>query len=498
MAGIGLLVFAISIWNSIARNLDFPWTSIRLAPAFALAHGIPLYSMPDKPPWVMVGYGPLYPAAYLPSVLAHDPRSAVAIATILAHFYVLAPAALIFSLLGKRTTHDDARPVHWLFFSLLFALVTHLAPSLAYVTAGVHVDAPASGFFLLACYAILRAELAAPAGQTRWFLSAGIAAGLSAGCKSNFGAVTLALMIWAWRFFGWKRAGLLLAASFFAVLTIYAIAAWRDGFAPVLLNLTEPGKMPWFSMSEIEPMTLSGSSSHEFSEKVRTFLAFTRDYLKVYGPIALGTILVALFVAENPKTDRTARLVWFFLFLSLVLSPVSIASSSKYGGDVNNRALVSLPLSLAGIFAFASLGQRRSRAGLGAMVVTLAVAIFMVALPLKERIRKVSAGGSPILVEAYNAIRADPGRWYYPYDPLAHMLVEKKFRPNMDVIYSYAECGFPVDKDVFRAALPESLRYLAIPPAAGAWGAAEISRLLSDYSKPAPELNTPRHRVYSR
>jgi hypothetical protein len=498
LAGIGVFVFAISIWNSALRNLDFPWTSIRLAPAFALAHGIPLYSMPDKSPWVMVGYGPLYPVAYLPSVFAYHPRSAVAIATILAHFYVLAPAALIFSLLGKRVTGDNWRRVHWLCFLLLFALVTHLAPSLAYVTAGVHADAPASGLFLLACYAILRAESAAPAYLARWLLGAGIAAGLSAACKINFAAITIGLVIWAWRFFGWKRAAFFLSASFFAVLTMYAIAAGRDGLSPVLLNLTQPGKMPWFTISEIEPLSLSGGSSHEFSEKLRTFLTFGRDYLKVYGAVALATILVTFVIGETSKTDRTARLVGLFVFLALCLSPISIASISKYGGDVNNRALVSLPLSLAAIFALASLVQRSSRAGLGAMMAVLAGAIFVVALPLKERIQKVAAGGRPILVEAYSVIRADPGRWYYPYDPLAHFLAEGKFRPNMDVIYSYAESGFPVDKDAFRAALPKNLRYLAIPPAAGTWGETEIRRLLSDYGKPAPELNSSRHRVYSR
>jgi hypothetical protein len=453
--------------------------------------------MPDKSPWVMVGYGPLYPAAYLPSVLAPHPRSAVAIATILAHFYVLAPAGLIFSLLANRGDEKNARYFSWLVFFLLFALVTHLAPSLVYVTAGVHADAPAIGFFLLACFAMLRSDLAAQTFQTRWLLAAGIAAGLSAACKLNFAALTIVLLIWTWRFFGRKRAALFCTASFLAALTVYALAAWRDGLSPVLLNLTQPGKMPWFVFSEIEPMSLNGSSS-EFSEKVRTFLTFGRDYLKVYGAIALATGLLTFVLRENSKTDATTRFVRFFLFLSLFLAPASIASISKYGGDVNSRALVSLPLSLAAIFALALVADRVARAGLIAMDAGMAAAIFMVALPLKDGLQKFSANTPPTLVEAYTVISTDPTRWYYPYDPLAHFLVEGKFRPSMDVVYSYATAGFPVDEGAFRSALPENLRYIAIPPSVGGWGVTEIRRLLSDYSKPAPELNSSRHRIYSR
>ena len=91
-------------------------------------------------------------------------------------------------------TNDNSRPVHWLFFLLLFALVSHLAPSLVYVTAGIHADAPAIGLFLLACYAMLRAELAAETFQTRWLMAAGIAAGLSGACKLNFAGVTIVLV----------------------------------------------------------------------------------------------------------------------------------------------------------------------------------------------------------------------------------------------------------------------------------------------------------------
>lgn len=498
LAAVGLVVLGISIWIAVARNLDFPWTSIRLAPAFALANHIPLYSMPDKPPWVMVGYGPLYPVAYLPSVLARQPTAAVTTATLLAHFYILAPVALLCSLFGTRRDREPAgRAVHWTLAFVLFALVTHLAPSLTYVTAGVHADAPAFGLFLLACYAVLRGQSDNGKAQTRWLIAAGIAAGLGAACKINFAAGVIALLVWVFRFFGAKRAALFLLAAVLAAAAIYGWAVMRDGFAAVALNLGQPGKMPWFKFTEMELSSLNGTS-HEFSEKVHTFLIFGRDYLKTYGVAALAVVIItAAFRKEGEPASGRTRVVWFFLFLALFLTPVSIVSIAKYGGDINSRALVSLPLTLAAIFALAAI-QPRSRSATVATYAAMAGATFMVGLPLKDGFKKVWPEHPPVLVEAYSVVSSDPSRWYFPYDPLAHFLVEGKFRPNIDVVYSYATAGFPVNEEAFRSAMPENLRYLAIPPSVAGWGASEIRRLLPDYIKPAPELNFSKHRVYGR
>ena len=132
LALLALAVLAASVWLAIGRNLDFAWTSIRLAPAFALAKGEALYSVPDRLPWVMVGYGPLYPVAYLPCVFARHPVTAVSAATLLAHFYILAPVAALCSLGARRLQANNAgRPLHWIFTFLLFALITTIAPSLA-------------------------------------------------------------------------------------------------------------------------------------------------------------------------------------------------------------------------------------------------------------------------------------------------------------------------------------------------------------------------------
>lgn len=498
IAAVGLIVLGISIWISVARNLDFPWTSIRLAPAFALAHHYPLFSMPDKPPWVMVGYGPLYPVTYLPSVLARHPTGAVATATLLAHFYVLAPVALLCSFFGKvRAREAGPASVHWILAFLLFALVTHVAPSLTYVTAGVHADAPALGLFLLGCYAVLRGQNMDGKRQTRWLIAAGIAVGLGAACKINFAAGVVALLIWVMRFFGMKRAAVFLFAAVMAALAIYGVAAIRDGVAAVALNLGQPGRMPWFKFTEMDLSSLNGTTQ-EFSEKVRTFLIFGRDYLKTYGAVALAiVILSAAFRREDEKRDGTARFIWFFLFLAVFLLPASIASMAKYGGDINSRALVSLPLALAAIFALLA-AQPRTRSATVATYAALGAAIVMVALPLKDGFQKVWPKTPPVMLEAYSVISSDPGGWYFPFDPLAHFLAEEKFRPNIDVVYSYAQSGFPVSEEAFRSVMPEDLRYIAVPPFVAGWGGSEIRRLLPDYIKPAPELNFPKHRVYGR
>ncbi len=495
---LGLGAWAIAFWTSIARNLDLPWTSIRLAPAFALARGLPLFSLPEQAPWVMVGYGPLYPVTYLPAVWARFPAEAVVSATLLAHLFVLLPVGLLCSLLRKpdaRMAGEQA--VAWGLPWLLFALVAHLAPSLAYATTSVHADAPAFGFFLLACYAILRAEGVETKRAGRWLMGAGVAVGLSAACKLNFLAGLVALGLWVLRFFGWKRALLLGVAAVAAVAAVYGVEMWRDGVAAVLLNLRLPGRMPWFTFSDVETMALNGYSE-EFGEKARTFLIFGREYLRAYGAVALAIALVLAARRREAETPVAARLVGLFLYLALFLAPASIASIAKYGGDVNSRALVSLPLCLAALFALALAAERGNWAARLTAYAALAGATFMIALPARENAATLWPKTTPTMVEAYAVLSADPTGWYFPYDPLAHLLADGKFRPNIDVVYAYATIGQPVDEAAFRAALPENLRYLALPPSGTEWGVTELSRLLPEFHNPASDLTFARHRVYTR
>lgn len=488
-------ILAAAIWTSIPRNLDLPWTSIRLAPAFALANGLPLYSTPAEPPWVMVGYGPLYPVGYLPSVFAQHPITAVTIATLLAHLYVLGPAALLCGAFARRLK-ENANPhaLHWAFSFLLFALITHIVPSLTYITAGVHADASAFGLFLLACFAMLRAE--PPDARVSWMIASGVAAGLAAACKVNLIAGVAALCVWLFAHVGVKRAAIFLGSAMAALVIVYAWAVTRDGIAAVAVNLRQPGMMPWFTFQDFGTLAITGSS-HELADKVRTFLTFARSYVQDYGVVVVGVLLLVPWrKADAPASS--ASVIRFLVVAALVMAPVSIASIAKYGGDVNSRALVSLPLALAAVFALALAVERRGRAGAFVQYAAIAGAALIVALPLGTAAAKWSARRDTTLVEAYSIVAADPGRWYFPYDPLAHLLAEGKFRPNIDVIYSYAMSAVPVDETAFRSALPENLRYIALPPSVAEWGGTELNRLVPEYMQRDAQLTYAKHLVFSR
>jgi hypothetical protein len=489
-------IFCLAAWLSFHRNLDFAWTSVRLAPAFALTSGQPLFSAPETPPWVMVGYGPLYPVAYLPSTVASQPAPAVAIATLLAHLYILVPVALL-SMACMQRLREDRAPlrIHPTFLLLLFALVACVAPSLNYITSNVHVDAPALGLFLLAACAVVRNDDGEPRHVARYIIIAGVCAGLSAACKLNLLAASVGFAIWILRSRGFKDTVRFAATAAGIFLFVYAIAALRDGFGAVLLNLRLPGRMPWFTFQGVDNLALAGSS-HDALDKFRTALNLLGTYLRDYGIIALALLL--LLPTLDAVSARATRMTRLFLLLAGVLLFASIASVGKQGGDVNSRALVTLPLTLAALTAFATLVQQAGRTTLATAYAALAALTFVVALSSAAAFLRSSVKGTATLVEAYDTVAKEPGRWYFPFDPLAHLLGEGKFRPNMDVVHSYAAAGSPVHREAFRGALPEDLQHIAVPPAFASWGIAEIRRLLPEYGRAARELDLEHHNVISR
>ena len=513
---------------STALNLNNPWTSVRLAPAFALAHGDPLYSLPDRPPWVMVGYGPLYPWMYLPSVVAHGPALAVAIGTVLAHLYLLVPVALLLALFCARlgVERGQALEMGVLPGLLVFGGLMFVAGSVDYVTRRVHVDAPTFGLLLLACFAALRAEPPAPtrAGMV-WTLAAGALGALSVCCKVNaLGSVgAVGLYVW-WSAGGRRMAGFALAAVGVAGC-VYGWAAWRNGWPPIAHNFRTLARFPWYKWQALE---LSNGTLAECSRDWRekflsagylgvqsvqtyavTFLAVAltgyrlnrraKAVLPVPEPPADVALPEVLATVPVPLPFASAHgMILCLSFVALMGVPAAVASVAKYGGAVNGWAFVSVPLSVAGILVVTALLEHASRAeratahavlAAGALTATLAcVAGFFQAHPWR----------GTLMGEAFETVRAHPGQCYFASDPLAHLLAGERFRPNLDTVYSYAVAGTPVDPAAFKADMPGRLEYVVIARKIEVWGADEIHRLLPEENVETDKLHLRFHDVWMR
>ena len=526
------VLLLVSVAISTIQSLDSPWTSVRLAPTFALMRGYPLYSLPNCPPWVMVGYGPFYPVMYLPCIFAHGPVTAVLAGTILAHLFVLVPVGLLCALFCARLGIERKRALEsgTLLALLVFGVLLFLVGPLDSVTRRVHVDAPTFGLMLLACFAALRADLPTPARPGfGWTLAAGVFAAMSVCCKINALGSVVALGLYVWWSAGWRRGlGFVLAALVTGGI-IYGWAASQNGGAAIVHNFRTLGRFPWSKWQALEfGNTSLEECSRDWREKIFSAGFLTLQAIQTYAitflgacllgyvlsrrltgltpaapeveapPAAAASATVAEAPADAPAAGSAYRVVGCLLFVTMFGAPASIASVAKYGGVVNGWAFVDLPLSVAAILVLVALLDLAGRTErivahgvLGAAVLAVLAGNVLIFLQLRP-----SQGTA--MQEAFRTIKAHPGQCYFASDPLAHLLAGDRFRPNLDTVYSYAVAGLPVDTAVFRAAMPAHLEYLVVSRKMEGWGLNELHRLLPEESVKTDRLNLRFHDAWTK
>jgi hypothetical protein len=371
-------------------------------------------------------------------------------------------------------------------------------PSLAYVTTNVHVDAPALGLFLMGSYFLLRAQEVNRKLSDRFTVLAGVFAGLSVSCKLTLLAGVFALVLFALWSLDWKRAAGLALSAILTVCIVYGWIIVRDGFPAVIFSIRVLARFPWAKHNFVLGFATLPDTSMRISEKVLTSVVLVRAYLRDYGILIIATLtLIRLPKHQDAHKDAlpSNQLVWLFLLIAVIVMPASVASVAKYGGAVNSRAIFTLPLTLASIFALWATVHRADLSGGVATCAALMGAVIIVALSVPGKLKMINFGRS-IMEEAYATIKAHPSQCYFPYDPLAHLLAGDRFRPNVDVIYSYAVGGLPVNKVAFDASMPQGIKYVMAPPIWEFWGFSELRRLLPVEDVLTRDFNLEHHEVW--
>lgn len=355
---VSYLLLASLLYYFTVQNLDSPWTSVRLAPTFALSQGYPLYSMSTEPPWVMIGYGPAYPLMYSPALLASTPTGAVLIATVVAHGFILIPITLLLKLAVSDTSISWSQAA--LIVVMLYPLLL-LIPSVRWVTTLVAADAPTLGLILLSALSLLNLGAGPACRSTPLLCLGGAFLGLAISSKANIAPAGLAFVLWLAWFHSIRTALVFALAACLTLSAVYGAALLLINPRAILLNFEVLGNFPW--SAEYFPL---GVPEFGASQKQRILALKLLEISKETGVVVLAIIL-ALSVPMRQigrrilPPSQAARASMLLLLLALTLVLPAAASVAKWGGAPNSWALFTLPLTLSALFALLHLMRRHPR-----------------------------------------------------------------------------------------------------------------------------------------
>lgn len=435
---------------------QWDWNAARLMFAFALARGFDIYPTAGSEPAVGCIYGPVFPVAYLPATLLDSPTLAVLAATLLAVGMSVGPA------LAFLRSCAPADRLRWLGFVALVGTCLG-APPLRYSTFSVHADAPALGLLTGAAALWLRA-----ASRQSTYLPAAFLVALALWCKQIVAPAALGLPLWSLLVSGRRSALRGCTALSVAGLVVSAIAIVVFGLPDLLFNLiTLPGATPWYG---------SGTRLQRLGPVVR-------DYAIVVLPWLAALVTFAALHWRGLPAAPTAWRSWLqhhpwvlLALLSAVLAPASVLAKARFGGGVNSWTPSLYFLVLACFCAV--LGSTRTNgnqavapwAARCARVLTLVYTVGVAA--------RVALGGDlqdwqrhetrhPFAnpqQQAHDFLLAHPGSTYFPWNPLAHLLAERRLVHYADGVIIRIFAGAPLSQEEFDRGVGRTFVYVAAAP----------------------------------
>lgn len=432
LAAVGLLVLAGICVGGVLRAPFFGWNGARLAPTFALVNGYQLYYPDGIGPVLNTIYGPVTALAYLPSTLAQSPTSALIVASVVSLVLVFAPPVW---LLGRRPVGMAAL--------LCFGLLAMHSYPVKYAAFCVHADAPALGFAGLACAAIY---LRKDAEEWKLLGASAVLAVLSVWAKQTMVLMPVALAVSVWVMFGaasFKRYLLALCGVGAVVTAVFVLVF---GWEPLWFNLVKvPSHHPWQG------------------ERMGCLLQAVQE-LVVSSSVPLVVVAIG-FLVRRRCGSSTGR--WpLFAVVGAVNAPAALLNLVKAGGDLNALSLsVYFWLLAAMLLLMETAGaEDNKRLASGAKAV---LAMFLVGLLVGTpvRLRNLPAVWRVLdnnqQERACGILRQNPGRVYFPDNPLAHLMAEQKLYHLSYGLIDRKLGGFPVGEKQFRAHNPPGMNVVA-------------------------------------
>ncbi|HVU25129.1 MAG TPA: hypothetical protein VHE13_13465 [Opitutus sp.] len=398
------------------------WNELRLAPTFALVHGTTVYPPADGGPLSTWIYGPVGLLANLPATLASSATVAVGVAGAINLLVLVAPLAVLS--FGLADLKADGGPPRVLALALAVLLLP--ATSLQFQVA----DHAAIALGLLACFCLARAP-------GRGVLAAAALGVLAVGAKQT--AVFLIPAQAAWLLAAGEGAAARRYVAWCLVLgaALFIVAGLAFGFPGLLVNLVQiPARLPWGDIGD----------------------KLARRALLLALHLTLPWLLLFWLHRRWHRPDRSSasgRLLGLAAFAGIALAPIGLVSLFKIGGDVNmlHWWFYLMPALVAAWLAVARPAPRAQ--ALAVAIVLLARVPEFRSLPVQPQI----AG----LHHAERIARANPGRIWFPYNPLVTWFTDRRFYHVEDGIATRHLAGRGLREPTFRRHLPARLTAIVYP-----------------------------------
>lgn len=450
-----------ALWSILTRTADgafWDWNAARLAVSIALARGYDIYYPANQGPVLNHIYGPVSALAYLPAALWRSPTGAIAIGCLLSSLYYYVPALLV--LTGPYDAARDRSPmVRWfgLAVFVLFVHFTFKSFALRYSASNIHADAPALGFALASCLFLIRMSAESP---LRSYLAASVAAILAIGTKQTAAPLALALPLYVAMVYGLKA-----GRSFLTVFVAVGIIAASFAFTVIDFEAL------WFNAVLIP----GGHSFHT------TVAAGAIELFKLIA-VPPDRILLLILVGgafylhrEGDSPSRRSVSAWLLLFgLGVLMLPLSVMGFIKEGGDFNSFSMTLYFWTLGLLLMLRDLAiSPHTLTNPLIPQATKAALAFMLLNQCQVWIPPAFQGLGPLSTLndnpqqiAYEYARKNPGKIYFPWNPLSSLLAEGKLYHFDYGLYDRHAAGYTVTMDHFRHHVPNQARYVAFlhPP----------------------------------
>lgn len=444
---VGAAGLAVVSWSLICTVPDIQWNSARLAAPFALAANQPLYALRDSGQHLGWGYGPGFPLWYLPVTLATSPTVALVLAGLMNLLTWLAPIAVILRAAGLDWRMAISGAV------LGGVLLTGHAVT-AYGFSFVHVDAVCLAAGLLSGAALHRA---ATGGSARWLHLAALALVFGIWTKQIAVMLAPAFVCWLWTA-GQHR---LIWPLVFWCVVYGAAASWAVfrffGAEEVLFNLwLVHARNPWRGGWEI----------------------LLRDFRHLLISSAVWLPLAALAVWLGRRTRPSVHagnrcsLPGLLLWAGLWQLPLGLTAMLKDGGGLNSVHSVHFAFVAGLIVTLRACGRPLPPLAPGVRASLVGLWLVAIAVPLAGAGWRIARDHgrwtlSHAVDELATLARRQPGRYYFPWNPLVTLMVERKVQPFDNALYYLWVTGLEPPAEKIRAAVPADPIIMYQEPAQG-------------------------------